>query len=105
MLQAFRYLSKFKVLRGTPFDPFGYTEERQQERALILHYEEIIEGLLDTLSPENHTLAVEIARLPEHIRGFGHVKQRTTATVSEREARLLDAYHNPNAAPAVSAAE
>ena len=65
----------------------------------------MIDGLLDTLSPENHALAVEIACLPEHIRGFGHVKQRSIATVSEREARLLDAYHNPNTTPAVSAAE
>jgi indolepyruvate ferredoxin oxidoreductase len=105
LLPVFRQLAKFKVLRGTPLDPFGYTKERKAERAWITHYSEMIEGLLDTLSPENHGLAVEIACLPEHIRGFGHVKQRSIATVSEREARLLDAYHNPNATPAVSAAE
>jgi indolepyruvate ferredoxin oxidoreductase len=105
MLTVFRHLAKFKFLRGTPFDPFGHTDERKAERALILHYEEMIEGLLDTLSPENHALAVEIARLPEHIRGFGHVKKRSIDMVEEREARLLDAYHNPNTTPAVSAAE
>jgi len=105
LLPVFKQLAKFRMLRGTPLDPFGYTEERKAERAWIAHYAEKIEGLLDTLSPENHGLAVEIACLPEHIRGFGHVKQRSIATVTEREARLLDAYHNPKATPAVSAAE
>jgi indolepyruvate ferredoxin oxidoreductase len=76
MLSAFRALAKLKVLRGTAFDPFGRTEERRTERALIVEYREAIEEVLRTLGPANLGLAIEIARVPEMIRGYGHVKQR-----------------------------
>jgi len=62
-------------LRGTVFDPFGMTEERRQERALIVEYEAWIEELLRGLSPQTHALAVKLAQIPEHIRGFGLVKE------------------------------
>jgi indolepyruvate ferredoxin oxidoreductase len=105
MMNAFRILAKFKGLRGTPLDPFGHTQERKDERALIVTYEATVGELLDRLTPENHALAVEIASVPEHIRGFGHVKQRAMAAMAERSARLLDAFRNPDRAQAVSAAE
>jgi len=105
MLSALRVLAKFKGLRGTPLDPFGYMQERKDERALIRSYEATIEEILAGLSPENHMLAVEIASLPEHIRGYGHVKQRAMAGATERAAQLLDAFRNPKAAHTVSAAE
>ncbi len=105
MLNAFRILAKFRGLRGTPLDPFGHTQERKDERALIKSYEAMIDEVLQSLTPENHALAVEIARLPEHIRGYGHVKQRAMAGVTERAAQLLDAFRNPKAAHTVSAAE
>jgi indolepyruvate ferredoxin oxidoreductase len=76
MLKAFRVLTRLKGLRGTPFDPFGRTEERRIERALIAEYRESIEEVLRTLGPANLALAVEIARVPEMIRGYGHVKAR-----------------------------
>ena len=76
MLSAFRLLARLKGLRGTAFDPFGRTEERRTERALIVEYREAIEEVLRTLGPANLPLAVEIARVPEMIRGYGHVKQR-----------------------------
>jgi indolepyruvate ferredoxin oxidoreductase len=76
MLSAFRVLARLKGLRGTPFDPFGRTEERKTERALIAEYRDSIEEVLRTLGPANLTLAVEIARVPEMIRGYGHVKAR-----------------------------
>ena len=63
-------------LRGTAFDPFGYSAERRTERRLIGAYEEVIEELLAGLGLDNHELAVEIARIPEQIRGYGHVKER-----------------------------
>jgi len=105
MLNAFRILAKFKALRGTPLDPFGHTEERKEERALAKGYAATIGELLATLTPDNHALAVEIASLPEHIRGFGHVKQRSIDSARRREAELLDAFRNPSASPVVSAAE
>lgn len=105
MLGAFRLLAKLKPLRGTPFDPFGYTQERKDERALIARYEATVDELLRTLTPANHALAADIAALPERIRGFGHVKLRSMKSVAAREAELLDAFRNPKPAPAVSAAD
>ncbi|MGZ5238703.1 MAG: indolepyruvate ferredoxin oxidoreductase family protein [Caldimonas sp.] len=76
MLKAFGVLARMKGLRGTPFDPFGRTEERRIERALVAEYRESIEEVLRTLGPANLALAIEIARVPEMIRGYGHVKSR-----------------------------
>ena len=70
-------LSKLKGLRGSAFDPFGYSEERRTERALIDEYRSSIDALLARgLSAGRLQLAVEIARIPEEIRGYGHVKVR-----------------------------
>ena len=76
MRSAFGLLAKLKGLRGTALDPFGRTEERKTERALIGEYRACIEELLRTLSAGNLAQAVEIARIPEEIRGYGHVKVR-----------------------------
>ncbi|QYY27728.1 indolepyruvate ferredoxin oxidoreductase family protein [Cupriavidus pinatubonensis] len=88
MRSAFGVLAKFKGLRGTAFDPFGYTEERKEERALIAEYRRGIEALLPKLSAQNLELALEIARLPMDIRGYGHIKARNVAAVRTRWERL-----------------
>ena len=69
-------LAKFKFLRGTAFDPFGYTAERRIERPLVRDYEALLDEMFVKLTPENHHLAVGLAAIPEKIRGFGHVKLR-----------------------------
>ncbi len=97
MLTAFRVLAKFKALRGTPLDPFGYTAERKVERALIKDYEKLLGDIVDRLTPDNHAAAVGLAALPEKIRGFGHVKQRHLAAAKAEEASLREQF---NAAPA-----
>ena len=97
MLTAFRLLAAFKPLRGTALDPFGYTAERRQERALIGHYEATVEALVAGLESDNHGLAVEIAALPLAMRGFGHVKEANIACATEREAELLAAFRAPGA--------
>ncbi|MEM7043294.1 MAG: indolepyruvate ferredoxin oxidoreductase family protein [Pseudomonadota bacterium] len=102
---AFKWLARLKGLRGTSFDPFGYTTERRTERRLITHYEALIIEILTKLDHDNHALAVEIASLPERIRGFGHVKDRHLAEVEEREAALLDAFRQPASASTLTAAE
>jgi indolepyruvate ferredoxin oxidoreductase len=76
MLSAFRVLAKLKGLRGTALDPFGRTEERKTERALIGEYQSSIDEVLRGLNAGNHKLAVAIASIPEDIRGYGHVKER-----------------------------
>ena len=94
MMLAFRLLAPFKFLRGTPLDPFGYTKERRTERHLIRTYEKRLGELITGLTPLNHITAVEIASLPEKIRGFGHVKERNLALVLKEEAALLEKFHN-----------
>ncbi len=76
MLTAFKGLARLKGLRGTALDVFGYTEERQEERALVGEYRASVESLLRRLTAENHVQALEVARVPELIRGYGHVKAR-----------------------------
>ena len=97
MLRAFKLLAKLRFLRGGPLDPFNRTAERRRERALITEYEAVIAELLSRLSADNHGTAVEIAGLPEQIRGYGHVKERHIEDVKAREAELLTAYRNPSA--------
>ena len=89
MRTGMRWLARMKFLRGTAFDPFGRTEERRTERALITRYREDLERLLAGLSAERLDLAVSIARLPEDIRGFGHVKARHLAAADAKRAELL----------------
>jgi indolepyruvate ferredoxin oxidoreductase len=85
MLKAFGLLAKFKFLRGTRLDIFGYFEERKMERGLIDKYFDSVETLLKDLDNDNHALAVEIAELPMTIRGYGHVKHDN---VQEAHAKL-----------------
>jgi indolepyruvate ferredoxin oxidoreductase len=82
-LTSFKLLAKLKGLRGTAFDIFGKSAERQLERALISDYLGSMELVLNKLSLENMQthlpIALEIARIPEIIKGFGHVKDRNAA--------------------------
>jgi indolepyruvate ferredoxin oxidoreductase len=90
MWLAFKLLAKLKFLRGTALDVFGKTEERRMERALIAEYRNSIETLLPRLSEDNLKQAVELASLPEHMRGFGHVK---LANVQQARARWRELEH------------
>ncbi|MEO7159639.1 MAG: indolepyruvate ferredoxin oxidoreductase family protein, partial [Polaromonas sp.] len=97
MLTGFRLLAKLKGLRGTPFDLFGRTEERREERALIEEYRASIEEVLSSLRSENHAQAVEIARIPELIKGYGHVKVRHLAAARPQWTALMQAFRQPAA--------
>ncbi len=92
---AFKLVAKFRFLRGTALDVFGHTAERKGERQLITDYERTIGGLLDSLDAGNVGLAAEIAAIPEHIRGYGHVKEAHLHTAKAREAELLKEWSNP----------
>ena len=74
-------LAPLKVLRGTALDIFGHSEERQGERALLHNYQQTLERMLTQLSPATLPNALRFAKLPEEIRGFGHVKARHIAAV------------------------
>ena len=104
MLRLFRVLARVRRLRGTAFDIFGYSADRRIERRLIIDYERLIqEHVLPALSPASHAIAVELAALPDAIRGFGHVKQRNLEAAKERENVLLERLAAAPAAPALAA--
>lgn len=88
-----RGLAKLKWLRGKTFDPFGWTAERRMERRLIEDYERTLQEILPALSPERLDLAVEIAGIPETIRGYGPVKAAAIETAVQREKDLLQRFH------------
>ena len=92
-------LARCKRLRGTPFDLFGYTQERRLERRLIAHFEQTLGVLRASLSPGNHALAVRIAELPQQIRGFGAVKEENAVRVAAQEKLLLDRFLKHEHAP------
>ena len=92
VLPLFQLLAKMKFLRGTTFDPFGYSLERRTERKLIADYKTMLNEVLANLAPENHHLAVGLAAIPEKIRGFGHIKQRQLQTAKADEAALLEQF-------------
>jgi Family of unknown function (DUF6537) len=75
-------------LRGTWLDPFGHTEVRCTERALITEYRKVVDTLLTGLSEGNHDLAVQIAALPDQIRGYEEIKLATVRTYHEKMAEL-----------------
>jgi indolepyruvate ferredoxin oxidoreductase len=104
MMPVFRTLAKFRFLRGTPFDPFGYLAERRTERALIADYEAMLAEVLDRLGPANHATAVALAGIPEKIRGYGHVKARHLKAAKAEEATLLE-HFRAGGAPLLKAAE
>ncbi len=93
MMKAFGALARLKGLRGTVFDLFGHTEERRMERRLISDYESLLDDMVTRLSPDNHVAAVALASLPDKIRGFGHVKERSVKIAEGEKAALLDAFH------------
>ncbi len=86
----FRILARFKFLRGTAFDPFGYSQERRTERGLIGWYENLVAELLPRLGADNIERLAEIAALPMQIRGYGPVKEAAVERV-KREVRLAAA--------------
>jgi indolepyruvate ferredoxin oxidoreductase len=92
MLTGFKLLSRLRFLRGGLFDVFGYTEERRMERALIEEYKASITEIMATFAPGKHALALEIARIPEKIKGYGHVKERHLKAAREQWDGLMHAW-------------
>ncbi|MCL6284312.1 indolepyruvate ferredoxin oxidoreductase family protein [Ruegeria sp. 2012CJ41-6] len=89
MLRPLRLLARFKGLRGTPLDIFGYSAERRMERALIRQYETDMKDVLPRLTPQTRDAIIALARLPLDIRGFGPVKQANEVKAAKRREELL----------------
>jgi indolepyruvate ferredoxin oxidoreductase len=98
MMPVFRVLAKMRRFRGTAFDVFGRTAERKMERKLIADYEALVDELLSEWSLTNKDLAVQLASIPEYIRGYGHVKHGHLKDAKAREAALLERFRSMAAA-------
>jgi indolepyruvate ferredoxin oxidoreductase len=105
MMRAFRLLAKMRVLRGTAFDIFGHSADRRLERDLIAGYERDVAHVLAALSPLNLDTAIEILSLPDRIRGYGPVKEKSVQDAKARYAQLAKDLANPPPAPRQIAAE
>ena len=92
LLGPLRLLAKARGLRGTPFDPFGYTAERRMERALIVQFEQDMAEVLPNVTEATRDIAIALAELPLQIRGFGPVKFRNKITAGKRREELLAAF-------------
>ncbi|MEO6565942.1 MAG: DUF6537 domain-containing protein, partial [Casimicrobiaceae bacterium] len=95
IMKAFGVLARLRKYRGTALDLFGKSAERKLERALIGEYETVVAEIMAHLTPQNHATAVELASVPEHIRGFGHVRQAHLQVAKKREGVLLSAFRSP----------
>jgi len=95
LMHVFRVLAKLKGLRGTVWDIFGKTEERKQERLLIEEYFSLMESVFEKLNRKNHTAAVELASIPEKIRGYGHVKENSIDQAKSQEKQAMAIFNNP----------
>ncbi len=89
MRPVFGLLARLKGLRGTVFDPFGHHPERRAERRLVADYETLIRDLSRRLDQSTLDIAVRLARLPEQIRGYGHVKEAAIERAAAARADLL----------------
>lgn len=92
MLGLMKVLARFKFLRGSVIDPFGRSEHRRIERQLLADYEQLLNEFCTSLTLENHSIATELAMLPEHIRGFGPIKERNIVTVKAKWSGLREKY-------------
>ncbi len=88
-LGLMRFLTRFKGLRGTPLDIFGYSGERRMEKALIRQYEKDMKEVLPNLLAQTHDAIAALARLPLDIRGFGPVLAENEAKAAKRREELL----------------
>lgn len=84
-----KLLASLRGLRGTALDPFARSSTRRDERALAVEYAHTIEQLLPGLNVRNLASAVQIAALPEGVRGFGRVRRVAAAAMREQAAALL----------------
>ena len=105
MMPVFRMLAGLRTLRGTAFDIFGYSADRRLERELIVGYEKDVGTVLAALSPLTLDTAIEILALPDRIRGYGPVKEKSVADAKARHAQLSADLANPPPAPRQIAAE
>ena len=95
VFSVFKVIASFKWLRGGAFDFFGMSAERRQERQVRDDYEQLLDRLAAELSDANYAVAVQLAEVPERIRGYGHVKDAHITRADEHRKELLEQLDNP----------
>lgn len=97
MHKGFAVLAKFRFLRGSVLDIFGYTAERKMERSLITKYETLVNEVIGKLNAENHSAAIALLNYPDKIRGYGHIKEKNVKLAEEYRVMALQRFYNPGA--------
>ena len=105
ILPLFRVLAGLRGLRGTAFDIFARSPDRRLERELIAAYEKDVATVLGVLSPVTLDTAVELLSLPDRVRGYGPVKEKSAREAATRHAQLAADLVSPPSAPRQIAAE
>jgi len=103
LLPAMKLLARCKFLRGSALNPFGWIPERRQERELIADYERTLAHILDKLDRDNLDTAVTLASIPDMIRGYGPVKQRSLVLARAKHNELMAAFDRPMAVTTLAA--
>ena len=84
---VFGVMAKFKRLRGTSLDLFGYTAERKMERSLIGEYRDLVRDVAERMTPGSMHAAIELAAAADLIAGYGPVKDAGVAAYRARISR------------------
>ncbi|WP_435202369.1 indolepyruvate ferredoxin oxidoreductase family protein [Janibacter sp. GS2] len=92
---GFRALRAGRRLRETPFDPFAWQPSRVEERRVRDWYLDLVEEVIAAVSPLNHAVAVQLAELPDGIRGYEQVKHTGVVAAQERAERLREQLSRP----------
>jgi indolepyruvate ferredoxin oxidoreductase len=97
ILPVLRVIAKLRGLRGTRLDPFRYSADRLLERQMLARYERLVERLIAEVDERRFEVALELARLPADVRGYGPIKRAAAERAAQRQARLLEAWEAPPA--------
>jgi indolepyruvate ferredoxin oxidoreductase len=95
LLPVLRMLVKLRGLRGTKLDPFGYTADRRLERRWLARYEQLVERIVAELDDARFDIALELARLPAMVRGYGPIKRSAVERAAVTERALLERWDAP----------
>jgi len=89
MFRAFRLLAKFRILRGTPIDPFSYSADRRMDRALLKNYEQLVDRIVRELNASNYGTFLQLAELASEVRGYGPVREQAAEAVEGKRIQLI----------------
>ena len=96
VLPVFKLLATLKFFRGTFLDPFKYSAERRANEQLVSDYEDLIWRFVNELTPKRMQLAIQLANLPQSIRGYGPIRSASIHSVEILRDELLGLWDKPD---------